>query len=166
MERQTAEEGKTGTKPGKEPEVSATAAEKSAEDCDPTQGENGKDLEGLEALALVIYQEAGGDGCCDECRLRVADVVLNRVADERFPDTIQEVVLQEGQYGMLSSTGLVWPERADNPLEADALERAWQTAREVLKGRHSELYGAGYIWQAEFEQGTDHVYCCGICYGR
>ena len=93
-------------------------------------------------------------------------MVLNRVADERFPDTIQEVVLQEGQYGMLSSTGLVWPERADNPLEADALERAWQTAREVLKGRHSELYGAGYIWQAEFEQGTDHVYCCGICYGR
>lgn len=33
----------------------------------------------VELLACVIYQEAGGDTCCDMCRRRVADVVLNRV---------------------------------------------------------------------------------------
>ena len=118
----------------------------------------------IEQLACVIYQEAGGDACCDECRKRVADVVLNRVEDDRFPDTVEKVLTAKRQYGRFYWTGIVWPERAEN--EPEAVERAYETARAVLAGDHSELYGKDYIWQAEFKQGTDIVECCGIYYGR
>lgn len=120
----------------------------------------------VDLLACVIYQEAGGDACSDLCRFMVGDVVLNRVADSRFPDTIEEVLTQRGQYGTFSKTGVVWPARASNPGEAAAVERAYDTARRLLSGEHSELYDAGYIWQAEFIQGKDVIEVDGTYFGR
>lgn len=120
----------------------------------------------VELLACVIYQEAGADYICDDCRRRVADVVLNRVDSEYFPNTIEEVLTAPNQYGRFSWTGVVWPERASYDSEAHAVDRAYRIAEEVLKGQHSELYGNGYIWQAEFSQGVDNIYCCGIYFGR
>lgn len=119
-----------------------------------------------ELLACVIYQEAGGDLQCDECRRRVADVVLNRVESEFFPDTINEVLTQQYQYGLYYYTGVIWPERAYSPYEAEAVARAYRIAEEVLSGKHSELYGRDYVWQAEFSQGINTIYCCGIYFGQ
>lgn len=124
------------------------------------------ELSELEMLAIVIYQEAGGSSSCDECRRYVADVVLNRVNDSRFPNTIYEVLTQRAQYGRLHWTGIVWPKRAANECEQDSVARAYRIAEEVLSGKHSKLYGQGYIWQAEFIQGTDGFWCCGHFYGR
>lgn len=120
----------------------------------------------LFCLAAVIYNEAGGDACCDECRYRVGDVVLNRVADGRFGgDTIREVLEAPGQYGMAS--GVRFAARSEHPGEQEAVERAWETARKLLSGEHhSGLYGEGYVWQATFKQGKDNVYCCGQYFGR
>jgi spore germination cell wall hydrolase CwlJ-like protein len=120
----------------------------------------------IEMLACVIYQEVGGDAACNNCRRRVADVVLNRVADERFPNTIYEVLTQPGQYGAFSQTGVRWADRADDYYEAAAVNRAWCIAEEVMNGQHSELYGEGYVWQAGFVQGTDGFWCCNVYYGR
>lgn len=120
----------------------------------------------LGLLACVIYQEAGGDAACDDCRRRVADVVLNRMASSYFPYTIHGVLTQEAQYGRFYWTGVVWPERANDPDEKEAVERAYRIAEEVLSGHHSELFGKGYIWQAEFIQGKDNVFCCGHYFGR
>lgn len=124
--------------------------------------------EEVEMLACAIYQEAGGDACCDLCRHRVGDVILNRMEDDRFPDTVEEVLTAYRQYGRFYWTGVVWPDRAVKPGEAHAVARAWETARDVLSGEHSDLYGQGYIYQAEFEQGADVIYCedCGIYFGR
>lgn len=148
-----------------EVEVEAPAEEEVDEEIDE---EIEIDPEELELLACVIYQEAGADYCCDDCRRRVADVVLNRVEDDRFPDNIQDVLTQKRQYGRYYWTGVVWPERAQNDCEKHAVERAYRIAEEVLKGEHSELYGEGYIWQAEFKQGTGVVYCdqCKIYFGK
>lgn len=129
-----------------------------------TESEQG--MSDIEMLALIIYQEVGGDMHCDECRRRVADVVLNRVADDRFPDNIYDVLVQPGQYGALSWTGLIWASRASSQWEAPAVERAYRIAEEVLNGQHSELYGNGYVWQAGFVQGSDNIYCCGHYFGR
>lgn len=121
----------------------------------------------LYCMAAVIYNEAGGNACCDECRYRVGDVVLNRVADERFEgDTIREILEAPGQYyGM--GNGVKFAARAKNPGEEKAVERAWETARKILSNeRHSELYKKGYVWQATFIQGRDNVYCCGHYFGR
>lgn len=123
--------------------------------------------EDVELLAIVIYQEAGSDYISDDVRRMVADVVLNRVEHEYFPDTIYEVITQPYQYGTLAFTGPVWPASAYYSGNAHAVERARRIAREVLSGQHSELYGEGYIWQAEFVQGTgDGFWCSGIYFGR
>lgn len=124
--------------------------------------------EDVERLACVIYQEAGGDACCDMCRKRVADVVLNRVKDSRFKGTTIEEILTDAdpapQWGLYSVTGIVWPEKASLPGEEHAVERAWETALEVLEGSHSDLT-SDYIWCAEFPQGSNVIECCGIYFG-
>lgn len=122
--------------------------------------------EDLEYLAIAIYQESGGEECCDECRRRVADVILNRVASDAYPDTIEGVLTEYRQYGRFYWTGLVWPDRAALEEEKAAVERAYQIAKEALSGKHSSLYGEGYIYQAEFAQGTDIIEHCGMYYGR
>lgn len=50
----------------------------------------------LYVLSHIISAEAGN--CGKDMMIGVGSVVLNRVDDERFPDTIEEVVFQPGQY--------------------------------------------------------------------
>lgn len=52
--------------------------------------------EELYILSHLINGEAGGHS--KELQIGVGSVVLNRVKDERFPNTIKEVVFQKGQY--------------------------------------------------------------------
>lgn len=111
--------------------------------------------EELELLALVIYQEAGGDACSDDTRLKVGTVVMNRVADHRYPDTLRDVVLQRAQYGRLYWTGAVWPERASKAGEAHAVARAYECAEKVLEGYRA--LPADTVFQAEFVQGDGVV---------
>ena len=120
----------------------------------------------LEMLACVIYQEAGADACSDLTRYMIGDVVLNRVRDSRFPNTIYEVLTQKDQYDRFYYTGIVWPSQAFTKYEANAVARAFATAEDLLAGNHSKLYGNDYIWQAEFIQGTDIIYQDGIYFGR
>lgn len=131
-----------------------------------TENQIGYTEDDVYCLACVIYQEAGADWVCDTCRYRVADVVLNRVADDRFPDTIRGVLEAYLQYGMFWDTGVCFPEKADEASEQEAVRRAWGVAYDVLGGIHSELYGEGYIWQSEYVQSDDSFCCCGINYGR
>lgn len=117
----------------------------------------------LEMLALAIYQEAGGDTCSDDTRLKVGTVVMNRVADSRFPDSIYEVLTQERQYGRLYWTGLIWPERADLPEEAHAVERAYDCAERILEGER--FLPGDVIFQSEYLMGEivaeqDGFYFC------
>lgn len=56
--------------------------------------------EDVDLLARLIYWEAGNQDSYGK-RL-VADVVLNRVADQSgtFPDTLEEVIFQKGQFAV------------------------------------------------------------------
>lgn len=49
--------------------------------------------EDIAVLQRIVEAEAGGED--EDGRLLVANVVMNRVADEDFPDTIPEVVFQK-----------------------------------------------------------------------
>lgn len=113
--------------------------------------------EELETLALVIYQEAGGDACSDATRQMVGEVFLNRVADKRFPDTFQAVATQRAQYGRLYWTGIKWAERASNAVEAAAVQRSYDMAEALLTGSVERLLPEDVIYQAEFEQGQEIV---------
>lgn len=114
-------------------------------------------VEDLETLALVIYQEAGADACSDDTRQMVGEVFLNRVADDRYPDTFQEVATQHRQYGRLHWTGLLWPERASQEVEAYAVQRAYEMAEALMTGTVARLLPEDVIYQAEFTQGTETV---------
>lgn len=118
----------------------------------------------LEMLACCIYKEAGGDACSDETRMMVGNVVLNRVADSRYPDTMEDVLTQEGQYNTFAWTGIVWPEAASTDTEAAAVERAYDCAHRLLTGER--VLPEDVIFQAEFQQGqetvaiSDGIYFC------
>lgn len=49
-------------------------------------------------LSKIMYAEAGSAWLSDEWKMRVGEVVLNRVASPEFPNTIAEVLAQPGQY--------------------------------------------------------------------
>lgn len=56
------------------------------------------DYDELFLLAKLINWEAGSNWLTDDLRLCVGEVALNRVASPEFPDTLEEVVFQYGQY--------------------------------------------------------------------
>ena len=57
--------------------------------------ENLKKPENLDALVRTIVAEAGGES--DEGQLAVANVILNRFKDKRYPNDIKRIVLQPYQ---------------------------------------------------------------------
>lgn len=120
----------------------------------------------LEILALIVYQEAGGDAVSDDTRRLVAQVFLNRVQDSRFPDTFYDVATAERQYGRLYWTGIQWPDRASSESEKHAVERAYEIAKEVLEA-DEPVCPATVVFQAEFIQGDVYAHQDGMyfCHG-
>lgn len=59
--------------------------------------------EDLYWLSRVVFAEAGCDWFPDWVQRDVASVVLNRVADSRYPDTIKDVIFDPGQYSCVDS---------------------------------------------------------------
>lgn len=120
------------------------------------------DPQDLEMLACVIYQEAGCDWISNETRMMVGNVVLNRVASDLFPNTIEEVLLQQGQYGEYSWTGIHWLSSAE--YEPWAVARCYECAQRLLEGER--VFHEGVVWQAGFIQGQgieeyrDGIYFC------
>lgn len=90
-------------------------------------------------LSRVIQAEAGY--CSEEMQEDVGSVVLNRLNDDRFPDTIPEVIEQPGQYSTASYLSY------QNPTES-----ALKVAKDLLKNG-SKLPG-DVIYQANFPQGS------------
>ena len=74
-----------------------------------------------ELLARVVYAEANTETL--EGQIAVAQVVLNRVRSESFPDTVSEVVFQDGQFSTASILGSVVP----NETNYEAVDAAFET---------------------------------------
>lgn len=119
----------------------------------------------LDMMACVMYIEAGGDACSDDTRIGVGNVAINRSAHPDFPDTLEEVLLQPGQYNTFSWTGIVWPERAKLQGERHAVDRAYACAQRLLDGER--VFDESVIWQSGEFQGTELVsYQDGIYFCR
>lgn len=58
----------------------------------------------LQLLGCIVWAEAGNQDI--HGKELVADVVLNRVDDPRFPDTIREVIFQKGQFSTVKDGAL------------------------------------------------------------
>lgn len=67
----------------------------------PTGVPAGISNEDYMALCKIVQAEAGGES--QEGKLLVADVILNRVVNPAFPNSIQAVITQRGQFSPVSN---------------------------------------------------------------
>ena len=95
--------------------------------------------EDLCILAKDIFGEARD--CPWDHQCTVGAVVLNRVHDPRFPDTVRDVVAQPMQYSTSYLSGF-----DGIPTEC------WDAARAVLTGEYT--IPPEIVWQANFPQGS------------
>lgn len=100
-------------------------------------------FEDLFLLAKIITSEAGSERLSDEWRMCVGEVVLNRVASPEFPDTVEEVIMQEGQYAGVNTDQFIY---YLNPTE-DSVNAALR----LLQGER--LMDPWVVFQANFPQG-------------
>lgn len=112
----------------------------------------------LELLARVIYAEASNKkDICTEDRYAVGTVVMNRVESNRFPNTIKEVVYQQGQYACTFNGG-------SRLFNSDIPNEVMEVAKDILYNNVRTL-PSNVIWQAGFKQGKVykqigvHYYC-------
>jgi N-acetylmuramoyl-L-alanine amidase len=78
--------------------------------------------EDLILLSKVVTSEARGESY--EGQVAVAAVVINRVLDPRFPDTIRDVVYQKNAFSVVS----------DGSINMEPTELAYKAAQEALYG--------------------------------
>lgn len=136
--------------------VAPTYAVESVEPVEEIEEEpvNEVDPHDLEILAHLLNGEAGADYCSDGLIYYVGSVVLNRVASEYFPDTIEGVVFQDGQYAC------TW----DGNYDREPSERCYRIAEDLLL--NGSLLPEDVVFQAEFEQGSgvyakvENMYFC------
>lgn len=119
-------------------------------------------------LSQAIYYEARNQEVMGQ--LAVADVVLNRVADKRFPNTICGVVFQ----GVKSRRGCQFSFACDGSMKKAREPRSWKAAEHlgdlVFRGfrppltQFSTFYHADYVapyWAKVFNETTvigDHIF--------
>lgn len=78
-------------------------------------------------MASIIFCEAGNQS--HEGQVAIGAVIMNRVRDGAFPDTVEEVVYQSGQFGPVATGWLDKVRSTDGYTEA-----AMQAARDALAG--------------------------------
>ena len=106
-------------------------------------------------LARLIYAEASATS--EEDMYAVGTVVMNRVDDSRFPNTLEAVIYQKGQYSCTFNGG-------SKKFNAETPDRVKEIAREILEGKRT--LPEDVVWQAQFKQGKGvykkigvHYYC-------
>jgi hypothetical protein len=108
----------------------------------------------LDLLARLIQAEAGADWCTDELQLAVGSVVLNRMDDSRYPDTMKGVIYQDGQYSTAMNG------KINNP----ATLRAIENARYLLE--NGSTIPKSIVFQANFPQRKVYTIMQGVYFGE
>lgn len=98
-----------------------------------------------ELLAQLIFAEAGSDWCEDNMLYYTGSVVLNRIKSEYYPNTMEEVIYQPGQYSCVNN----------GKIYAEPNKRAYNVAEDLLTS--GSCLPENVVYQAQFEQG-DGVY--------
>ena len=111
------------------------------------------DPEELDLLARLIQEEAGSDWCTDELQRAVGSVVLNRMDDKRYPDTMHGVIDQKGQYSTAKRLDKTTP-----------TERVRKNAEYLLA--NGSTLPEDVIFQANFKQGKVYKELQGVYFGK
>lgn len=92
-------------------------------------------------LAKIVFLEAGNQSNKGQCA--VINVILNRMTDERFPNTLQAVLSQKNQFSTYK-----------NRNKAKPTQQVYDNIDKVLKGDGFVL-GLGYVY---FRSERDHSF--------
>ena len=129
----------------------------------------------LVCLAMNVYYEARNQSV--EAQIAVSEVVMNRVADSRFPNTVCNVIKQ-GVHSVSTGDPVKWKchftwycdHKSDRPRDNDAYRWAKVIAGYVLSGESGNLvkgathYHAYYVspkWKTEktrISKIGDHIF--------
>ena len=103
----------------------------------------------LHCLALNIYFEARGEP--EQGQIAVGHVVMNRVADRHYPDTICEVVMQ-GKESPLNRCQFSWwcDGRSDKPANQKAWKNALHLAESIFSGASEDPTNGALWYHAEY----------------
>ena len=106
-------------------------------------------MTGLMCLTLALYFETRGESV--DGKLAVADVILNRVEDPRYPDTICDVIKEDSQFSFMFDGK---PEHMNDPVSA---KEARQVALDALNGQRLGITSTHYhtveihpVWASAF----------------
>ncbi len=93
--------------------------------------------EELRYMTCIIYCEARGE--CYAGKKAVGIVVMNRVKDEQFPDSIEDVIYQSGQFtparsGSLSSALAIYDRQEQNGRVKGTMKKCMKAAKSALTG--------------------------------
>lgn len=102
----------------------------------------------LDIIAKVIDGEA--PYCPREHQVAVGAVVLNRVEDERFPDTVEEVV---GQTSVINGRLVAQYSPTYCYGFGGILRTSYEAAAAAMNGEHE--VPSDIVWQANFPQGKE-----------
>ena len=89
----------------------------------------------LWVLACIIDWEAGWEPY--EGKLAVANVILNRVRSERYPDTVSDVVYARGQFGGVMSGGSISARFEQRLAAGPRTDECMEAALEALSGKNN-----------------------------
>jgi spore germination cell wall hydrolase CwlJ-like protein len=106
-------------------------------------------IEDVTCLAQNIWFEARGSSTSDQ--LAVAHVVLNRVADPRYPDQVCEVIWQPKQFSW-THDGRSDRVRFDNPIDRRIWKELVQLSMAAMDGRRADPTGGATHYHADYVQ--------------
>lgn len=101
--------------------------------------------EDIDLLARLIYSEGGTESY--ETKMRIGSVVLNRMADEAFPDNLYDVIYQKNQFSVTflrDNNGTIL---IDRPANEESKEVALEllTYGSILPPKVQVFYNANYV---------------------
>ena len=106
----------------------------------------------IDLLARCVEAEAGNQSLLGK-RL-VVDVILNRVASESFPDGIEDVINQPGQFGVVSNGSINTAVPSEETIQAVTRELNERIDTEVLYFQTSNYSKFG----TPFDKVGDHYF--------
>lgn len=109
-----------------------------------------------ELLAAVLMAENGADWVSDRTVYLTGCVIMNRMNSEYYPNTLEEVIFQTGQYACTWNGGLYKYQTTD---------RCYMIAEELLMNGVPEEIPRNLVYQSEFVQGKIYEYVDGTYFG-
>lgn len=98
--------------------------------------------EELSLMAHLLNAECGSETCSDKMLYYAGSVVLNRVKNNKFPNSLHDVIYAHGQYAC------TW----NGAINKTPSNRCWKIAKKLLT--YGSILPQNVVFQAEFKQGS------------